>query len=144
MATSLVGAAIAILVAWVVISIPLYFAAKIISGRHATFLKALLASLIAPFFVFVVFTIFFVLFSVLTPFISIPIALIFSILALSYIYGVIFNTSLAGGFAIAILAFVLSFIIFAVLGAFISIVPALFPFFGNMPGKRFGLMLLGI
>ena len=123
MALSALYVIIGLVVAWIVISIPLYLAAKVVAGRRATFGKALLASLIGP-VVEYLFLFVFILF--LTPFIgvaAIPIALILAIIILIYVYASIFSTSWLGVLGFAIISFIISFIIIGIFAAFCTFLP---------------------
>ena len=123
MALSALFVIVGLIVAWIVISIPLYLAAKVVSGRRATFGRALLASLAGP-LVEYLFLFIFILF--LTPFIgliAIPVSLILSIIILVYVYASIFHTSWLGGLGIAIISFIISFIIIAIFSAFFAVLP---------------------
>lgn len=123
MALSAVYVAIGLFVAWIVISVPLYLAAKVVAGKKATFGKALIASLIGP-IVEYLFLFVFILF--LTPFIglvAIPISLIIAVIILIYVYASIFNTSWLGGLGIAIIAFIISFIVIGIFSAFFAFLP---------------------
>lgn len=123
MALSALTVIIGLIVAWIVVSIPLYLAAKVVAGKHATFGRALLASLVGP-IVEYLFLFVFILF--LTPFIgvlAIPISLIISIIILIYVYASIFHTSWLGGLGIAIISFIISFIILAIFSAFFAVLP---------------------
>lgn len=119
---SLVGIILTIVIAWIIISIPIYLAGKIISGKHTTFGKAMLAAIIAPlitlFFFFLV-TIGLAVF--LGPF-SLLVGGIIAILVLSYVYGSIFDTSLLGGFGIALLGTVITYVMAVVVVAIMSAV----------------------
>ena len=114
---SLVGIILTIVIAWIIISIPIYLAGKIISGKHTTFGKAMLAAIIAPlitlFFFFLV-TIGLAVF--LGPF-SLLVGGIIAILVLSYVYGSIFDTSLLVGFGIALLGTVITYVMAVGVGA---------------------------
>ncbi len=123
MALSALFVVIGLIVAWIVISIPLYLAAKVVAGRRATFGRALLGSLAGP-IVEYLFLFVFILF--LTPFIgviAIPVSLILSIIILVYVYASIFHTSWLGGLGIAIISFIISFIIIAIFSAFFAVLP---------------------
>lgn len=118
----LVGIILTIIIAWIIISIPLYLAGKMISGKHTTFGKAMIAAIVAPlitmFFFFVV-TIGLTVF--LGPF-ALLVGAIIAVLVLSYIYGSIFDTSLLGGFGIAILGTIITYIMAVVVVAIMTAV----------------------
>lgn len=107
---SVIGLILTIIIAWIIISIPIYLAGKVVSGRRTTFGKAMLAAIIAP----VVTLFFFFLVSAgLTVFMgpfSLIVGGIVAIIILSYIYGSIFDTSLLGGFGIALLGTIITYL----------------------------------
>lgn len=131
---SVIGIVLTIIIAWIIISIPIYLAGKIISGKRTTFGKAMLAAIVAPvvtlFFFFIV-TAGLALF--LGPF-SVLVGAIIAILILSYIYGSIFDTSLLGGFGIAILGTVITYVMAVVV---VALMAALFGITSTpiFPGK---------
>lgn len=131
---SVIGIILTIIIAWIVISIPLYLAGKLISGKHTTFGRAMLAAIVAP----VVTLFFFFLVTVgLTLFLG-PFALIIggivAIGVLSYVYASIFDTSLFGGFGIAILGTIITYIMTLIVAA---LMVSLFGLTTNpfLPGK---------
>lgn len=141
MALSVVNVIIGLFVAWIVLSIPLYLAAKVVSGKHATFGRALLASLVGPVIEYL-FLFIFILF--LTPFIgllSVPISLLLAIIILIYVYASIFHTSWLGGLGIAIISFIISFIILAIFSAFFAVLPFGTSIFHGGPNLGMGLVI---
>lgn len=135
---SIIALVLAIIITWIIVSIPIYFAGKLISGKHTTFGKAMLAAIVAPlvtlFFFFIV-TVALALF--LGPFAAV-IGLIVAVLVLSYVYASIFKTGLLGGFAIAVLATIISYLLAFVL---VGVMAALFGVttLPNLPGMGFHL-----
>lgn len=119
---AIIGIIITLLITWIIVSIPLYFAAKVISSKHTTFGKAMVAAVLAPLltlFIYYVVTIGLAFF--LGP-LAIVVGLIIAILVLSYIYASFFGTGMLGGFAIAILATIITYIIvFVILAALIAL-----------------------
>lgn len=106
-----VGFILTIIIAWIIISIPIYLAAKIISRKHTTFGKAMLAAIAAPLvtlFVFFIVSVGLVLF--IGPF-AILLGFIVAIAVLSYVYASIFDTGLLGGFAIALLGTIITYVV---------------------------------
>lgn len=102
---------IAFILAWIIISIPIYLAAKVISRRHTTFGKAMLAAVIAPIVTLVFFFIVSLGLSIfLGPF-AILVAIFVAIIVLSYVYASIFDTGLLGGFAIALLGTIITYVV---------------------------------
>lgn len=135
MALSALLVIVGLVAAWFIISIPLYLAAKVVSGRKATFGRALLASLIAPIVVYIFLFLFLILLSPFLLLLAIPVSLILAIIVLVYIYASIFQTSWLGGLGIAIISFVITLIIFAIFSAFFAILPfGTSIFHGGPPG----------
>lgn len=129
-AATLVVIILTIIVAWIIISIPIYIAAKIISRKHTTFGKAMLAAIVAP---LVTFIFFFLVTAGLALFIgafAVILGFIVAIIILSYVYASIFDTGLFGGFAIAVLGtiitYVVSFLVAVLIGVPIVFSPAAF------------------
>lgn len=109
---------------WVIATIPLYLASKLIVGERSTFLR----SMFATFLGFIFFAIPEVIFITLTPD-----AIIFSVVAgivalamLSFIYGTIYSTSVGGGFIITVAAVLISFFIFIVVVVVFGLTATLF------------------
>ncbi|BDB99234.1 hypothetical protein [Saccharolobus caldissimus] len=96
------------IIAWIIISIPTWIAAKIITPSTANFGRAMLATLVG----IIVFVIFELLFSIISPIIGI----IMGFIAFIGVYKVIFNTGWIQAFGIAILAVIVTFIIAFILG----------------------------
>lgn len=116
-ATSMLLVLVAIFLSWVITSIPLYLAAKFVTGRKATFLKAMMASFIG--FVFIgISEIIFGL--ILFPF-GIAISMLISLLILSLIYGTIFDTGIVGGFLIAVISFIISLVLLFIFAAIFGV-----------------------
>ena len=100
------------ILAWIVSAFFVWVAAKIVTGKRATFGRALLAALLGP----IVFEIFYFIFAVglsvvIGPALGSFIAIIISILVLSALYGSIFRTGILRGFLIAILVVIVTFVI---------------------------------
>lgn len=129
---SVVDLIVVFVISWVLASFPVYVAGKIVSGDRTRYSDAMLASLIGP-----IVTIFFfiIVSALLFPFLLLLayfVGFIIAVAALSYIYGAIFRTSILGGFAIAIIAFIITVIIFTIV-SFIAILLTGQPIVGSMP-----------
>lgn len=110
------GLILALLVTWIVVSIPLYFAGKLISGKRTTFGRAMVAAIVAPVVTFISFIVVDLLLILFLGPLAVVIAFIIAILVLSYVYASMFRTGMLGGFGIAVLATVITYIIaFAVM-----------------------------
>lgn len=135
MALSILYVIIALLVAWIVLSVPLYLAAKLIAGRKATFGKAMLASLVGPIIEYISLFVFLIILAPFAGAFAVPIAVIIAVIILIYVYASIFDTSWLGGLGIAIVSFIVSFIIIAIFSAFFAVLPFGTSFFhGFGPG----------
>ncbi|MCL4420590.1 MAG: hypothetical protein M1477_02750 [Candidatus Thermoplasmatota archaeon] len=113
---------VGLVVAWILSAFFIWIAAKIVTGKRATFGRALLAALLGP----IVFEIFYFIFAVglfflIGPVLGNFIAIIISILVLSALYGSIFRTGILGGFLIAILVVVVTFVIIFIVGLILGI-----------------------
>lgn len=105
-----------IIIGIIIATIPIYAAGKLVS-KKATFGRALLAALLGPF----VFTVVFVVVGTLTALIFIillPLAFLVALVFLFYFYAVIFETSLLGGFVIAVVAVIISLLLLVIFDAF--------------------------
>ncbi len=124
-----------ILVSWIIISIPIYLAGKIISRRHATFGKAMLAAIAAPIITLIFFFIVTVGLAIFLGPLAIILGFIVSILVLSYVYASIFSTGLLGGFAIAVLGTIITYVVIFVVAILLGTSLFFFPttFHGGSP-----------
>ncbi|WP_278465146.1 hypothetical protein [Saccharolobus islandicus] len=113
-----IGAIIAFIIAWIVISIPTWLAGKVVAPRTTTFGRAMLATLIG------VYAIFTALFSLISPIIGVIIGFI----AFLGVYKVVFNTGWIQALGIAILAIIVAIIILFILGLIGITLPHFFQF----------------
>ena len=108
-----------ILLSIIVDAIAIYFAAKLVS-RSSTAGKAVFVAIAAPIYFIFIFFILSLIFGLFLSVLGIFLALFIAFLALVHFIGRTYNTGMAGGFLIAILALiilvVMSFIVGAVLG----------------------------
>ncbi len=124
-----------IIIGMVIITLPIYISAKIVS-RKASFGRALIAAFLGPLIFYVTFVIVGAL-TLLVYAIMLPIAFIVALIMLIFFYSAIFDTSFLGGLLIAIIAVIISFIVLLLLGTFSY-------FAVNFPGgRRFGLTIIG-
>jgi len=113
---------------WIIVSIPVYIAAKIVTGGKATFGQAMLATLLGP----IVYVLVLSLTSIFLGFLVGPyvllLALILAFIAWLGVYKSSFNTGWLQALGIALLAIVILFILNLILAIiFGAIVPILFP-----------------
>lgn len=139
MALSALFVIVGLVAAWFIISIPLYLAAKVVSGRKATFGRAMLASLAGPIVIYIFLFLFLLILSPFLLVLAIPISLILAIIVLVYVYASIFQTSWLGGLGIAIISFIITLIVIAIFSAFFSILPFDTSIFHG--GPRAGMLL---
>lgn len=124
MALSIVFVVLALIVAWIVASVPLYLAAKVVSGHKATFGRAMAATVLGPVIMYLslfAFTLF--LFPLAGTILFAVLAFILAVAVLSWVYASIFDTSLIGGAGIAIIAVIISLIIIAIFAGFFAVLP---------------------
>ncbi|HML03870.1 MAG TPA: hypothetical protein VK487_10945 [Candidatus Bathyarchaeia archaeon] len=107
---------IALIILWVIISIPAYIAGKIVTAGKSTFGEAMLATLFGPIvYAIVLLGVSFFLGTIIGS-AAYVLALILALIAWVWVYKATFRTGWLGGIAIAILAF----IIFVIIGAIIA------------------------
>ena len=106
---------IGLIIAWIVIAIPTYLAARVIVGSNATIGRAMLATLIGPIVYAIVLAIANLLLFAL-PYATL-IASFFAFLAWVWVFKHYFRTSWFRALGIDITATVISWIIISVLGA---------------------------
>ena len=118
---------IALIILWVIISIPAYIAGKIVTAGKSTFGEAMLATLFGPIvYAIVLLGVSFFLGTVIDSAAYI-LALILALIAWVWVYKATFRTGWLGGIAIAILAFIIFVIIGAIIAALFGVrVPAQF------------------
>jgi hypothetical protein len=126
--TSILVTIIGLIILWIVVSIPVWFAGKAVTGGKGTFGEAMLATLFGPIvYAVTLFLVDFFLGSLLGSSAYI-IALILAFIAWIWVYKASFKTGWLGGVAIAILAVIFFVVISMVLGALFGlVVPS--PFF---------------
>jgi hypothetical protein len=102
------------LVLWIVVSIPVYIASKVIS-KHSSFGRAMAATLLGPVVYFVVLTLAALAAGPVVGIFALPLALLLAFLSWLWIYKSLFQTGWLGAFGIALLAVVLYAALIAVL-----------------------------
>jgi hypothetical protein len=118
---------IALIILWVIISIPAYIAGKVVTAGKSTFGEAMLATLFGPIvYAIVLLGVSFFLGTVIGSAAYI-LALILALIAWVWVYKATFRTGWLGGIAIAILAFIIFVIVGAIIAALFGVrVPAQF------------------
>lgn len=120
--TDLIIAIIILIVAWVIISIPLWLAAKVLTEGKATMGAAMLGTLLGGIVFVIVYALTFLVTDIFTSSsIAFIVASVISFLAFLGLYKILFNVGWLKALAIAILAIVFAviilFVIVVVLGA---------------------------
>ncbi len=111
---------VGLIIIWAILSLPVYVAAKVVTGGKATLLAAMGATLLGPIVYFI--TVILVAFSlgVIIGLAAAPVALVIAFIAWLAVYKAVFATGWLGAFLIAIIAaivfFILALIISALLG----------------------------
>ena len=120
--------AIGLVILWIVVSVPVYFAGKLVRGERARFgdaLGATLGGVIVYYVVFLVVSL--ALGAVIGPSAG-PVGVFLGILAWLAVFRRAFRTSWLGALGIVILAWVILVVIYFVLGAIFAVmVPDFFP-----------------
>jgi len=111
---SLVAIIIGLIVLWIIVSIPVYLAGKVVTGGRSTFGEAMVATVLGPIVYFIVLAgVRFFLEGLLGGAAS-TLGYILAFIAWIWVYKRTFRTGWLGGLAIAILA-VLVFVIFSLI-----------------------------
>jgi len=125
--TSLLVTIIGLIILWVIVSIPVWLAGKIVRGGRATFGEAMIATLFGPIVYAVTLAIVGYFLGALIGSTAYIIALILALIAWIWVFKASFKTGWLGGIAIAILAVIIFAIISIILGALFGLaVPAHF------------------
>lgn len=103
-----------LILTWVVIAIPTYFAAKLIVGNKATIWRAMITTLIGP-IIYGLFLFFGSLISFLIPSLTV-VAAIVAFLAWVWVFRRFFRTSWLRAIGIDVLSTIISWAIFSILG----------------------------
>jgi hypothetical protein len=119
---------VGLIILWIIVSIPVYIAGKIVTGGESTFGDAMIATLFGPIvYAVTLFVVDFLLGAVLGSGAYI-IALVLAFIGWIWVYKASFRTGWLGALAIAILAILVFFVIGLIFGALLGLVlPA--PFF---------------
>lgn len=94
---------IGFLILWIVVSIPVYIASKIVS-RHSSFGRAMAATLLGPVVSFVVLALVALVAGAVVGAFALPLALLLAFLSWLWVYKSLFETGWLGAFGIALLA----------------------------------------
>lgn len=124
---TLLEIAIALLVAWIIISIPAWIAGKIVTKGKATFGRAMLATLFGPIVYIAVLVVLELLLGGLLGSTGYIIGFVLAFVAWVWVYKVVFKTGWWGGLAIAILALIVFVIMLIIIVVLLGFVPSLLP-----------------
>ena len=111
---------IGLVIIWAVLSLPVYVAAKIVTGGKATLLAAMGATLLGPIVYFI--TVILAAFSlgVIIGFAAAPVALVIAFIAWLAVYKAVFSTGWLGAFLIAFIAAIVFVIIALIITALLG------------------------
>lgn len=126
--TSLLITLVGLIILWIIVSIPVWLAAKVATGGKATFGEALLATLAGPIvYAIVTFIVDFFLGAIIGS-IALAFGFILSLIAWIWVYKASFRTGWLQAILIAILAWIIFIVLSIIIGALFRIsYPA--PFF---------------
>ena len=117
--TDLVGLVVLIIgliIVWIIVSIPVYLAGKVVTGGRSTFGEAMLATLFGPIvYAVTLFVADYFLGAIIGGSASV-IALILAFIAWVWVFKASFRTGWLGGFAIAVLSVIVFWILSIILG----------------------------
>ena len=142
---SLIAIIIGLVILWIIVSIPVYLAGKIVTGGRSTFGEAMAATVLGPIVYFIVLTGVSLFLKGILGGAASTLGYILAFLAWIWVYKHTFKTGWLGGLAIAILA-VIVFVIFGlVVGALFGIiVPSVSPGTSLMSLSRYVLHFLNV
>lgn len=120
---------VGLIILWIVVSVPVYFAGKVIKGGRANFGEALGATLGGVIVYYVVFLVADYALGAVIGSSAGPLALLLGLLAWLAVFRGAFHTSWLGAVGIVVLAWVILLLFNFVLGAVLSVrLPDFFPF----------------
>lgn len=127
--TEAIIVAIALVILWIIVSIPVYFAGKLVTGGKASFGDAMLATLGGGIVYFLVFYGVDFLLGILLGPVALVFGFILALIAWLAIYRASFDTSWFGALGIVIMAWIILIILDVVLTAIFGIrLPKFYPF----------------
>ena len=108
---------VALIVVWVIVSIPAWIAGKIVTGGRASFGEAMVATVLGPIVYAIVLAVVDFLWKGLIGSGGYVVGLILGFIAWVWVYKATFRTGWLGGFAIAILAIIVFLVLLIIMGA---------------------------
>jgi hypothetical protein len=120
--------AVALFIAWIIVSIPAWIAGKLVTRGKATFGQAMLATLLGPIVYVIALVVLDLLLGGVFGSIGYIAAFVLAFVAWVWVYKSIFNTGWLGGLAIAILAIIVFIVLLIIIGILlVGIMPNLLP-----------------
>ena len=120
--------AVALFIAWIIVSIPAWIAGKLVTRGKATFGQAMLATLLGPIVYVIALVVLDLLLGGVFGSIGYIVAFVLAFVAWVWVYKSIFNTGWLGGLAIAILAIIVFIVLLIIIGILlVGIMPNLLP-----------------
>ncbi len=120
--------AVALFIAWIIVSIPAWIAGKLVTKGKATFGQAMLATLLGPIVYVIALVVLDLLLGGVFGSIGYIVAFVLAFIAWIWVYKSIFNTGWLGGLAIAILAIIVFIVLLIIIGILlVGIMPNLLP-----------------
>ncbi len=120
--------AVALFIAWIIVSIPAWIAGKLVTKGKATFGQAMLATLLGPIVYVIALVVLDLLLGGVFGSIGYIVAFVLAFVAWVWVYKSIFNTGWLGGLAIAILAIIVFIVLLIIIGILlVGIMPNLLP-----------------
>ncbi|MFQ5997934.1 MAG: hypothetical protein ACE5KO_01360 [Candidatus Bathyarchaeia archaeon] len=112
-----------LLLLWIVATIPVWIAAKVVTGGRANFGRALIATLVGPIvYGFVLLIALPIMIAVGGP-LAVSVAAFFAFIALLAVYKSVFSTGWLGSFAIAVLAVIILLSLVFLVGGVLGFTP---------------------
>jgi hypothetical protein len=108
---------IGLIILWIIVSIPVYLAAKVLTGGRARFLQAMLATIVGPIIFALIYALGYAITSRIFPGLGI-VALFFAFLAWIWVFKASFGTGWIQAFGIAILSVIVGIILIILLEFF--------------------------
>ncbi|PSN96459.1 hypothetical protein B9Q04_10080 [Candidatus Marsarchaeota G2 archaeon BE_D] len=118
-----------VIILWMIVSLPVYFASKVVKAGRSTMGGAMIATLVGPIVYFLVYAVVsFILGAIGVHTLALAVAFLLAFLAWIGVYKAVFNTGWLGAFGIAILAAVVYLILNAIFFTLFRV---------SFPGGRF-------
>ena len=113
---------VGLIILWIIVSIPVYLAGKVVAGGKATFGEAMLATLLGPIVYALTLVVVDFLLGPLIRSSAYIVAIVLAFIAWIWVFKYSFKTSWFAGLAIAILAVIIFFVLSIIMGALFGLV----------------------